>query len=87
MCVKLDVYSFALTLWEMHTTCLPWTALSLEHLKEKVLERGQRPAIPRNMAPEYAALIQECWAMDPLARPTFSSVRDRLRALHPDAEK
>jgi hypothetical protein len=38
------------------------------------VDRGERLAIPPTCPPDYAKLINECWASDPVARPPFSSI-------------
>ncbi len=43
---------------------------------------GKRPAVDLAVMPAgYAALLQECWATDPPARPSFSDIIPRMRQL------
>ena len=55
-----------------------------------VVDRRQRPEVPppgvvQGGPPlqyqEYVALMQECWAQEPAARPSFDAVIRRVRAL------
>ena len=40
-----------------------------------------RPAVPAEMPDDYRALMENCWAFDPLARPTFCMVLACLRKM------
>jgi hypothetical protein len=42
--------------------------------KEEAILEGKRPVIPSDCPAEYASLMKSCWAPDPAARPTFSSI-------------
>lgn len=84
-----DVYSFAVVLWELATRQRPWDELGTEltyiQLCEQLtraLQNGRRLTIPQDVAekqPGYARLIRECWVGDPAERPTFSSAVRTLR--------
>eukprot|EP00052_Salpingoeca_macrocollata_P011384 m.87680 g.87680 ORF g.87680 m.87680 type:complete len:1055 (-) comp18030_c0_seq5:27-3191(-) len=76
-----DVYSYAIILWEiaMGNGSLPWDELSSNFLVNRlaeVLAAGQRPPLPPNCPPDYALLMQACWAGDPAARPTFRAIAE-----------
>ena len=44
---------------------------------------GQKPPFSREGMPRaYEALIEDCWAPDPEARPTFGAILQRLRGLY-----
>jgi hypothetical protein len=46
---------------------------------------GRRPAVDLDaMPPRYSALLQECWATDPAARPGFAEIIPRMRELITD---
>jgi serine/threonine-protein kinase TNNI3K len=78
----IDVYAFALVLYRL-VTKLPLFAEYQKTAYQLVtaVRRGVRPNIPPTMVPEVAALIRECWAQDPEARPTFAAVFERIRAI------
>jgi serine/threonine protein kinase len=40
---KLDLYGFAVTLWEMYTTKLPWSDCNLEQMTVRVAGRSVQP--------------------------------------------
>eukprot|EP01101_Sappina_pedata_P008391 TRINITY_DN4638_c0_g1_i1.p1 TRINITY_DN4638_c0_g1~~TRINITY_DN4638_c0_g1_i1.p1 ORF type:complete len:638 (+),score=270.87 TRINITY_DN4638_c0_g1_i1:222-1916(+) len=80
---KVDVYSFGVVLFEMMTGNVPLSEIvtsnpqSLQVLRARVCE-GHRAPIPSYIAPGLAALMSNCWANDPSARPTFDTVIDKL---------
>ena len=47
----------------------------------QVPDPDQLPATPFAGQAEYLALMQECWAQDPAARPSFAAVISRLRKM------
>lgn len=84
----LDVYSFAIVLFEIWTRLQPYNEIVEEgvHFSVKLMEvtsAGHRPQIPRTMSSPagYATLMEECWADNPLERPKFSEVADRVAAI------
>ena len=74
-----DVYSFAMTMYEILTGCKPFETLSPRDVLPSLLA-GWRPAInPKSQCPEYlSAFMQRCWAADPKDRPMFSDVCSML---------
>jgi len=48
----------------------------------RLIDKGERPAIPANCDTTYSALIYECWADDFTKRPTFLDVLQRLKQLY-----
>ena len=53
-----------------------------------LLERGERPSLPtddlsqrRGLNPEMQNVIQDCWAQDPMKRPSADKVVQRLQRL------
>jgi hypothetical protein len=76
-----DVYSFGMVMWELATRKTPWIddlpsdpAAFFEELN-RCLQTGRRPSIPVAVLTEhdaFVALMQRCWAGDPVNRPTFA---------------
>ncbi|GLJ32017.1 hypothetical protein SUGI_0644780 [Cryptomeria japonica] len=62
---KSDVYSFGVILWELVTMQQPWSGLSPAQVVGAVGFQNRRLAIPPDMLPEIASLIEACWANDP----------------------
>ncbi len=46
---------------------------------------GQKPDAPADMPADYRALMEDCWATDPAARPIFQDILKRLRHMLADA--
>eukprot|EP00028_Trichosphaerium_sp_Am-I-7-wt_P004574 CAMPEP_0168515384 /NCGR_PEP_ID=MMETSP0405-20121227/4720_1 /TAXON_ID=498012 /ORGANISM="Trichosphaerium sp, Strain Am-I-7 wt" /LENGTH=295 /DNA_ID=CAMNT_0008534785 /DNA_START=970 /DNA_END=1857 /DNA_ORIENTATION=- len=68
---KVDVYSFGIVVWEMHTRKRPWE--STEDIKESILG-GVKLEMPK-CSFFWQFLMQRCWQYDPIDRPTFKKVR------------
>ncbi|XP_024372021.1 uncharacterized protein [Physcomitrium patens] len=70
-----DVYSFAMTCYEILTGLLPFIGCPNGSIHEKVM-RGERPPFPEKQdIPEILkGLINKCWATDPDDRPTFDEI-------------
>ena len=79
---KLDLYGFAVTLWEMYTARLPWSDCNLEQMVRRVSVQDERPPLPTDMPREYAEIIAASWNRDPWARPAFEALLPPLQDLH-----
>jgi hypothetical protein len=42
---------------------------------------GRKPEVPDDMPRDYQRLMEDCWATDPAARPSFSKVLERLEPM------
>ena len=82
-----DVYSFALVLFEIATREIPWNDIGdveqtvFFDLLMTALQTGRRPAFPSAVAaeqPEYVEVMTACWAGDPAERLAFAAVVPRL---------
>ena len=80
-----DVYSFAILSWQLVSGVSPWGGDMDTDIIESVKD-GDRPEIDDGKidwraqvaCPELADLIEECWAQDPEARPSFDDIVRRL---------
>jgi serine/threonine protein kinase len=81
---KVDVYSFAILLWECITGKVPWGHVpSPMQIIYYVGVLNQRPALPSDdsVPGDLVQLIEDCWVVDPKQRPGFDEVLRRLRAM------
>jgi len=74
---KADVYSFAITMWQMAAREKPWFNVPVWDIPTRVIH-GKRPQMPENLPKEYSELIRKCWAPKPDERPNFSEALDLL---------
>lgn len=75
-----DIYSYAMTCYEVLTGHVPFPAISDRSVEEKVLSGG-RPQLPGECPDSLRLLLEECWASDPLKRPSFSEIVRKLENL------
>lgn len=73
---KVDVYSYAMTCYEVLTGCIPFEERAPNDY-DGVID-GERPPLPNYVDDELAELVKSCWHPDPLKRPTFSEILLRL---------
>lgn len=86
---KLDVYSFAIVLFEIWTRAQPWMELQCADAEfhnslSELLKKGTRPQIPQGCeaAPAgYRELMESCWAGDPASRPSFDEILETISQL------
>ena len=88
---EVDVYSFGVVMWELATRKVPWqdeiaTTVYIEFFAalSEALEHGVRPRVPAEVAqtaPEFVALLQQCWTTDPAARLESAAVAQLLAGL------
>lgn len=90
---KVDVYSYAVTLWEFYTCEVPFAGLSPIQAAFAVADKDLRPSavssygkanpIPRS----WAVLLEKCWSPSPHERPRFVEilrVLDEMEIYGPD---
>jgi hypothetical protein len=75
-----DVYSFAVVLWEMATGRVPYEELSAVVAATAVATRQLRPALG-GVPSALAAVMRACWRGEPGARPAFRLLEPALTAL------
>ncbi|OHT04143.1 TKL family protein kinase [Tritrichomonas foetus] len=76
---KVDVFSYAILLWELLTGDMPYQQLSSTEITLGVIQGSLRPPLPSKGPPKLIQLIQQCWHQDPTKRPTISRVISYLK--------
>jgi hypothetical protein len=77
-----DVYSLGVVLWECLTHQVPWASVENNAIVGMVGYAGQRLQIPADHAGDpLAAIIADCFATEPAARPTAAQVHERVTAV------
>eukprot|EP00042_Codosiga_hollandica_P058962 m.896514 g.896514 ORF g.896514 m.896514 type:complete len:2070 (+) comp60012_c0_seq1:33-6242(+) len=78
--VASDVWSFGILLWEMWSYgAVPYKGWTNEVVMQNVLKEYRLPS-PKNCPTFIYGLMLECWNEDPLDRPAFYDVFERLLA-------
>eukprot|EP00035_Acanthoeca_spectabilis_P016507 m.338069 g.338069 ORF g.338069 m.338069 type:complete len:111 (-) comp16533_c6_seq3:37-369(-) len=85
----LDVYSYAIELWEIWARARPWDEVQEEGIQfserlTELVNAGVRPQLPKacEEAPKgFQALVEQSWDTRPENRPSFSRVVQSLVAL------
>mmetsp|Transcript_64697 Transcript_64697/g.140958 ORF Transcript_64697/g.140958 Transcript_64697/m.140958 type:complete len:285 (-) Transcript_64697:562-1416(-) len=78
---KVDVYSFAIFMFEVLAQEMPFEGMAIADVPQAV-RGGERPdleAIPSSVPEKMSGLMVQCWADSPRSRPSFSSIRAALQ--------
>ncbi|RHN40695.1 putative protein kinase TKL-Pl-6 family [Medicago truncatula] len=78
---KVDVFSFGIVLWEILTGEEPYANMHYGGIIGGIVNNTLRPAIPSYCDLEWKTLMEECWAPNPVARPSFTQIASRLRIM------
>lgn len=78
---SMDVYSFALILYELFVEKINNEIMPLKKLINLVCEEKARPKIPQDFDPKLANLIRCCWQEDKEKRPNFNQIKDNLKKI------
>jgi serine/threonine protein kinase len=77
-----DVWSFGILLWELWSyAAMPYKGWTNEAVMSNVT-RGYRMPSPKNCPQFIYSLMLECWTEDPLERPYFYALFERLLAAY-----
>eukprot|EP01117_Protostelium_nocturnum_P000601 TRINITY_DN1068_c0_g1_i4.p1 TRINITY_DN1068_c0_g1~~TRINITY_DN1068_c0_g1_i4.p1 ORF type:complete len:734 (+),score=303.88 TRINITY_DN1068_c0_g1_i4:283-2202(+) len=73
---KTDIYSYAVTLWEIFTGGIPFDNAfeSYDELVDAVCLENERPKIPPTFPTKLKSLIATCWDVNPDKRPSLTSI-------------
>nr|AIZ68212.1 serine/threonine-protein kinase HT1-like protein [Albuca bracteata] len=74
---KVDVYSFAIVLWELLHNKLPFEGMSNLQAAYAAAFKNVRPSAD-GLPEELALLLTSCWREDPNSRPNFSQIVQML---------
>ena len=80
---SVDVFSFAMTCYQVITGGIPFRRLSTCEAHEKIRE-GVRPDFPATILSGWKELIVDCWKQEPELRPTFEEIQERLWTIKKD---
>jgi serine/threonine protein kinase len=75
-----DVYAMGALFWELLSCSVMWDGMSLVDISLALLQ-NKRPAIPSWVDADTARLIEECWASDPMTRPSALDLWRRVSVL------
>ncbi|KMZ73575.1 Protein kinase family protein, putative, expressed [Zostera marina] len=70
---RADVFSFAIVLWELATSKVPYDTMTPVQAAIGV-RQGLRPSVPEYVHPRLGDLMQRCWKAIPSERPPFSKL-------------
>lgn len=77
---KVDVYSFAIILWEFLTYSDPYQGMFSTQIIIEVVQ-GFRPRIPDSTSLEFKNLITASWQQEPTNRPSFEQINLELEKI------
>ncbi|KAJ4915935.1 Protein kinase superfamily protein with octicosapeptide/Phox/Bem1p domain [Raphanus sativus] len=78
---KVDVFSFGIVLWEILTGEEPYANMHYGAIIGGIVNNTLRPTIPTYCDSDWRILMEECWAPNPTARPSFTEIARRLRVM------
>ncbi|KAM7266718.1 hypothetical protein ACFE04_004615 [Oxalis oulophora] len=78
---KVDVFSFGIVLWEILTGEEPYANMHYGAIIGGIVNNTLRPLVPSFCDSEWQLLMEQCWAPDPVVRPSFTEIARRLRVM------
>lgn len=79
---KVDIYSFAVLIWEMCAAKKPYGNYDCKELSQLVGNKGLRPEKLTHVPRQLNELMEMCWNEMPSKRPTTSQLRQGLECVH-----
>ncbi|KAL3820901.1 hypothetical protein ACJIZ3_006806 [Penstemon smallii] len=83
---KVDVFSFGIVLWEILTGEEPYANMHYGAIIGGIVNNTLRPTIPSYCDQEWRILMEQCWAPNPVIRPSFTEIASRLRVMSSSAQ-
>lgn len=77
---KVDVYAYAMILYEMSENQRPFKGLKVNDIFQQVVQRDERPNFTRMTPAPLQKLIKRCWDRDPEMRPSFEEIFEEFRS-------
>ena len=74
-----DVYSFAMSAWQVYTGCIPFSRIPWRKLRKHI--RTDRPERPGSMNDQLWSYMQRCWIDEPRSRMKFVEIELVLKTL------
>lgn len=78
---KVDVYSWAIVVWQMARDRIPFKGLNRDEFFQLVVADGERPKLDKTWPPAFSDLLTQCWHKEPLRRPSFEVISLELDKL------
>jgi serine/threonine protein kinase len=79
---KSDVWSFAVTVWEIFTYGEhPWPYLNILEILEKIDNQNQRLKKPNICSRNFYELLLKCWSKQPGDRPSFTELKTLIQKI------
>lgn len=74
-----DVYSFAMSAWQIYTGCVPFSRVPWRQFHKHILT--ERPERPGSMNDQLWSYLQRCWVSEPHSRMEFVDIEFHLKRL------
>lgn len=83
--VKSDVWAAGVTFWEIFAYgTMPYAEVPISQMARK-LQEGTRLILPRTVPQNIVSLVQSCWSMGKIDRPSFQHLKAELQIYFRDA--
>ena len=84
--IKVDVYSFAILMYEVVTDCVPYPELEAGKVndfrfRKAIVDKNLRPKFTVPVKKPIQELIEKCWSKNPDFRPSFKEIFEDLTNL------